>query len=178
MLEVRLRDEDVHHQMHWSWFDGELRQVVVTIICLRSQVLLVQPVHDPTEQTWLPPQGGCHEGESLLEAARREAKEEVISFARPNKRASMRVEWDSGCYLGSAENLGARSGRPNILHIVAFRAVYPNIQVNPAECRRGVWAFDPDSFDAYLSFTREENPRKYEIIAAGVGSAVERKLLV
>jgi len=157
---------------------SNLRQVVGIILVLHHRALaFIQPTHDETGNVWIPPQGGCEEGENIFEAARRETREELPSLRRPHRTDNYRVEWNQGQYLGSAENHLARSGRPNQSHWVAFPAVYEGLRVDPAECRSAQWVYDPDYAVALLEITRETNPTKSNIISSAIGRVMELQML-
>ena len=170
---------DPSRPVPWQWLDSDLRQVAVALLILEKRaVAFVQPVNDPTQMTWLPPQGGCLVGESVFGTARREVREELPSLRRPHDRSWYRVQWSQAQYLGSADNQSPRSGKPNRLHCVAFPVVSAHLRVNPNECRDATWAFDPEVAQTLLTATATSNPVKFEIIRAAVREAMRRQLLL
>lgn len=175
MIKLHQKIQHPHSPLPWQWFDDKgLRQVVMVIVFHQNgAMLLTQPVKDQTATTWIPIQGGCEEGETVLEAARREARGEVVSFARPKSSARWRLLWPQARYLGSASNPHARSGRPSDIHVVGVQAVCRSLKVDPVELRSAQWIYSPEVAEAMLEPTRHENPIKYGLVVAGVQAAVQ-----
>lgn len=170
---------DPNKQIPWQNFEDELRQTVEILLILQKRaVAFVQPLKDDSGMVWIPPQGGCEEKETILSSARRETREELPSLQRPHHKADFRVLWSEGLYLGSAENKSARSGRPKLIHCVAFPVVHPNLCVDYEECRAAQWVYDPDTVKAILEPTRQENVTKYNIICSAILEAMKSQMLV
>lgn len=163
----------------WQAFGDESpRPVILPIVVLhQSAVLMAHPVR-ANPFVYLPPQGGIYEGEDVVVAARRELREEIPSFARKWSGEQPRVAWDRWKYLGSAENPCARSGRPNMVHVLALPTTYARLRADGVEVTDPMWVHDPDTAEQLLDATAEENPIKARIVAAGIRLAAEAGMLV
>jgi len=172
------KNVDPGRPLPWQMFGQKLpRQTVQVVLCHMSGVVMVGPKKDSRHCTFIHPQGGICEGETVFEAARREVREEIPSLARQNRRDPFRVAWGNGIYLGSALNPTPRSGVPKAVHVVVFPVVLPRLTVNPNECWTGFWVYEPGTLAQLLEPTRQENPIKYQLIGAAIRGALERGIL-
>lgn len=163
----------------WQWFENsQVRQTVVTLLVCNTGLVVVGPNKDPTRTTYIFPQGGIIPGESILEAARREVREEIPSLRRPASRGPFRVGWDRAVYLGSALNETARSAIPKMCHCVALPVLHRSIVVAPEENWTGFWVWDPGTLEGLLEPTRLQNPAKWGIIRASILSTLRSGLLI
>jgi hypothetical protein len=91
------------------------RPTVSVLLISSDAVLFVQTRKDPSGQTWILPQGGI-EDESVLDAARREVREEL---GIPNAALDFR----GGGILGGYENQPSpeRPGKPKFIICVGAR---------------------------------------------------------
>lgn len=170
---------DPNRPVPWQAFEvGNPRPVILPIVVLhQTAVLMAHPVRaDPF--VYLPPQGGIHDGESVVDAARRELREEIPSFARKWKGEPPRVAWHQWTYLGSAENPCARSGRPNMVHVLALPTTFARLRADGVEVTDPMWVYDPDTAEQLLGATAAVNPIKAQIVAAGIRLAAESGMLV
>lgn len=163
----------------WQAFAGDLRPTVVVLLAHPSKkaFLLVQPKKDKTGTTFMLPQGGINEGESVIEAARRELREEIPSFARTNKRAPYKVAWERWEYAGYQENPVTRSGIPKGVHMVLFPALSAKLTCDDRELQGACWVFDKTHFLALMNSTKRGNPVKYRITTRCIVHALQCEML-
>ena len=172
-------DIDPIKPLPWRLFDKE-RPTVAVLVChpYRSGVLLVQPYKDDSHMFYMLPQGGIEIGESVIEAARRELREEVKSFAREHGKGNFKVDWSSYKYFGAASNPKARSGLPKRLHVVAFKALVPTLTFNPKEVTAGTWVFDAKTVGRLMEPTKTDNYRKWRITMSALVAAHKAGALI
>lgn len=157
-------DLDPTRPLPWQHFAGPRPTVGIMVVHpYHPAVLLIQPQKDLGRTTYMLPQGGIDDGESIYAAARRELCEEFPSFARKNARKAFKVNWKNPSYFGAALNATARSGQEKMLHVVLFQALAPDIHLNAEEIYSAEWFYSRRSVLAVMQNTRAHSLAKWYI---------------
>lgn len=140
------------------------RPTVSVVLVHNKKITLVQPSADTSGKTWILPQGGIKNDESILEATRRELGNE-LDVTIESEVAVL------GKYLNKLPR--HRNEKPKVMIAVAARITSPVLQVNE-ENRAAIWASDQHNVFYQIGHRMEE--RRDKVI--GMLESIQRAYLL